>query len=257
MLFVGRMNLSNLFNEDVEQLFLSSQSISAQTFSYQQLKGLPDPVQRYFKHVLKEGQPYISYARITHGGQFKMGLEKPWKNIKGEQYFTTEKPGFIWKGTTSMFTARDMYIAGKGRLIATLFSLFNVVDGQGEHYNQGELLRWLAESIWFPTNLLPKENLKWLAINDSSAKLQFNYNGRALSYIITFNDKDEIIQMETMRYMDNDDLKTWIIKPSLYKEINNILIPTANEVIWRLRSGDFSYAKFILGKIEYDNPMRF
>ena len=38
-------------------------------------------------------------------------------NIQGEQYVTTEKLGFIWKGATSMFIARDMYIADKGRLV--------------------------------------------------------------------------------------------------------------------------------------------
>ena len=84
---------------------------------------------------------------------------KDWVNIKGEQYFTTEKPGFIWKDTTRLFVARDMYIADKGRLIATLFSLYNVVDAKGENYNEGELQRWLAESVWFPTNLLPGNNL--------------------------------------------------------------------------------------------------
>ncbi len=72
---------------------------------------MPEPVQRYFNYALKEGQPYISYARITHDGQFKTGLDKGWINIKGEQYATTEKPGFIWKGTTTMFIARDMYIS--------------------------------------------------------------------------------------------------------------------------------------------------
>ena len=89
-------------------------------------------MQRYFKYVLKERQPYISYAGITHDAQFKTGLDKDWINIKGEQYATTEKPGFIWKGTTSMFTPRDMFIADKGRLVISLFSLYNVVDAKGE-----------------------------------------------------------------------------------------------------------------------------
>ncbi len=80
-------------------------------------------------------------------GQFKTGIDKSWIKIKGEQYATTEKPGFIWKGTTSMFTARDMYIDKKGRLIVSIFSLINVVKCQGEQYDQGELLRWLGESV--------------------------------------------------------------------------------------------------------------
>ncbi|MDB5286769.1 MAG: hypothetical protein JWR05_1718, partial [Mucilaginibacter sp.] len=36
-----------------------------------------------------------------------------------------------------------------------------------------------------------------------------------------------------------------------------IVVPTAFEVLWRLKKGDFSYAKFNVKKIEYDKPGRF
>ena len=107
-LIIGKLNLSIQFTKEVKKLFSQSKNISNNTFTNEQLTGLPEPVQRYFKHVLKHGQPYISYVRITHDGQFKTGVDKDWMNITGEQYATTEKPGFIWKGKTSMFTARDM-----------------------------------------------------------------------------------------------------------------------------------------------------
>lgn len=227
-------------------------------FSYRQLEGLPEPAQRYFKHVLKEGRPYISFIRLKHDGKFKTNLKKDWIDIEGEQYFTTERPGFIWKGTTSMFVARDMYLANEGRLIATILSTINVVDIHGkQQYNESELLRWLSESIWFPTNLLPSKSLQWTPIDGLSAKLSFNYNGLSLVYIINFNDKGEIIQMETKRYMDEKNLETWIIKPGKYEEKNGIIIPTEAEVLWRLKEGDFSYAKFNVKKIEYDMPERF
>ena len=186
---IGKINLANRFNKEVTQLFAESKNISAKQFTFKQLEGLPEPVERYFRHVLKDGQPYISYVRLTHNGQFKTDLKKDWVNITGEQYFTTEKPGFIWKGTTSMFVARDMYIANEGRLIATILSTINVADIHGKpQYNESELLRWLAESIWFPTNLLPSERLKWSAIDSTSAKLTFKYKDLSLFYIITFND---------------------------------------------------------------------
>ncbi|MDB5112798.1 MAG: hypothetical protein JWR67_3912, partial [Mucilaginibacter sp.] len=155
ILIIGRLNLFIRFSKEVKELFAKSRSISGKKFTYTQLAGLPEPVQRYFKLILKEGQPYISYARITHDGQFKTGLDKNWINIKGEQYATTEKPGFIWKGSTTMFTARDMYIADSGRLVVSLFSIYNIVDGRGKAFDQGELLRWLGESVLYPTNLLP------------------------------------------------------------------------------------------------------
>ncbi len=254
---VGKITLSVQFSKEVGELFAQSKNIYFKTFSYEQLADLPEPVQRYFKHVLKEGQPYISYVRLAHDGQFKPDMKKDWTNIEGEQYFTTEKPGFIWKGETSLFTARDMYISDKGRLVITLFSLIKIMDGKGTNYNEGELQRWLAENVWFPTNLLPNEYLKWTPIDSESAGLTFNYNNLSLYYKVSFNDKGEIMQVETKRYMGKDRLETWIGKSSEYKEINNIIIPTKIEAIWRLNTGDFSYAKFNLKKIEYNKPEKY
>jgi hypothetical protein len=257
MLTVGKINLSVRFNKQVEVLFSQSNSSSGKSFKHEQIIGLPEPVQRYFKHVLKEGQPFISSVRFSHNGQFKPGLAKDWVNIKGEQYVTTEKPGFIWKGTTSMFTARDMYIADKGRLIVSIFSIIDIVDGKGEKYDQGELIRWLGESVLYPTNLLPGERLQWSAINSQSAKLTFNYGALSLFYLVTFNDAGEITQLETKRYMDEKYLETWIIKLAEYKEINGVVVPTSTEVLWRLEKGDFIYAKFMIKRIEYNKPERY
>ncbi len=257
ILIIGKINLSNKFGREVKELFAQSKNISDQTFYKNQLANLPEPVQRYFNHILKDGQPYISYSRIKHDGQFKTGIDKGWINITGEQYATTEKPGFIWKGTTSMFVARDMYIADKGRLIISLFSVYNVADTKGEQYNQGELLRWLGESILYPTNFLPNERLQWFAIDSRSAKLNYSYKGLSLFFKITFNKIGEITEMETKRYMDEKNLETWVIKTTNYKELNNVLIPTVFDVLWRLDKGDFSYAKFNMTEVEYNKPEKF
>ncbi|WP_432410133.1 DUF6544 family protein [Rasiella sp. SM2506] len=257
ILIIGKINLSIKFNNQVKELFTQSKNISDQTFQKRQLDSLPEPVQRYFNHILKDGQPYISYARIKHDGKFKTDLDKGWINITGEQYATIEKPGFIWKGTTSMFIARDMYISDKGRLIATLFSVYTVADAKGEKYNEGELLRWLGESVLYPTNFLPSKNLKWSPIDQNSAKLTFNYKEMSLFFRVTFNEIGELTELETKRYMGDKGLETWVIKATNYKEMNNVLIPTAFDVLWRLEKGDFSYAKFNITEVEYNKPEKF
>ena len=254
---IGKINLKIKFNHQVKKLFSQSENISNKSFHKSQINSLPEPVQRYFNLVLKENQPYINSVRMTHSGQFKTGLDKDWINITGEQYATSVKPGFIWKGTTIMFTAFDIYIEDKGRLMVSLFGLYNIIDGKGEHYDQGELLRWLGESVLYPTNLLPSENLNWIPIDSCSAKLTFNYNGLSLFFKITFNDIGEITQMETKRYMDENNLETWIIKVAQYKEINNVFVPTSFEVLWRLSKGDFSYAKFNITGIVYNKPVNY
>jgi len=44
--------------------------------------------------------------------------------------------------------------------------------------------------------------------------------------------------------MGEENLETWIGKMSGYKEINGIIIPANIEAIYRLKEGDYSYARF-------------
>jgi len=253
----GRANLAMRFYRQVNALFAGSKYLMGQHYEHEQLHGLPGCVQGYFRQVLRPGQPYISYARLLHKGQFKTGLHSKWVSIHGEQYVATETPGFIWKGDTSMFTARDMYIQNKGRLIVTLFSIYNIEDATGGQYDEGELLRWLAESVLYPTNLLPSARLQWLAVSNLSAKIIFTYAPISAELLVTFNEKNEIIQMQAQRFMGKEKKETWVINLSNYKEINDVLIPTDFEVLWRLKEADFSYAKFTLQQLEYDLPDSF
>jgi hypothetical protein len=256
-LIFAKMSTSNHFKKEVNQLFALSPNVSDRTFHKSQLNNLPDPVQRYFNYTLKDGQPYIIYARMKHRGLFKTGLDKDLINIKGEQYATIEKPGFIWKGTTSIFTAYDKYIDDKGEVFVSLFSKFKILEAKGQQYDQGELLRWLGESILYPTNFLPDERLQWLPIDKQTAKLIFKYNEISLYFNVTFNEIGEITEMETKRYMDKDKMEPWIIKLSHYKDWNNMMIPSRFEVIWRVEKRDYSYAKFHMTEIEYNKPEKF
>jgi hypothetical protein len=63
---------------------------------------------------------------------------------------------------------RDGYSDGKGLMVAKIFGLFTVADADSndEHLASGALMRYLAESAWLPTALLPNENLQWSPIND-------------------------------------------------------------------------------------------
>jgi hypothetical protein len=203
---------------------------------------------------LKEGLPYISFVRLLHKGQFRSSLNKEWKNIRGEEYFTTGQPGFIWKGKTSAFTAIDKYAGRKGQLKVFFLSFFRILKGEGREYDESELLRWVAESVWFPTNLLPDERLQWQAIDSHRALLCYHYQGIQLFFKVSFNDKGEIVEFETKRYKDPTHRETWIGQVENYKDHNGVLIPVSIRAIWRLKECDFCYAQFEVTGIEYNNP---
>ncbi|MFM2399409.1 MAG: hypothetical protein RL341_1566 [Pseudomonadota bacterium] len=66
------------------------------TFSARELEGLPEPVQRFFRAALTEGQPLVTGVRLAHTGTFNMGQNADqWKPFTSTQQVTTQRPGFV------------------------------------------------------------------------------------------------------------------------------------------------------------------
>jgi hypothetical protein len=242
-------------NKDIENLFADSKNISGKVYTSNQIKDLPLPVRRYFKYSLKENQPYVSYARLQHGGEFK--ASKNWASIKGEEYFTMKKPGFVWSGKVPLFSAKDVYIDGTGNLKVKLLSLIKIVDAKGRETDQGELLRWLGEAPLFPTALLPSENLKWEPIDNDSAKVIFTDKNLTIEGVFCFNEEGQITQFKTKRYKDKTALENFTGYYGDYRTVDGMKVPFYLEATWNLETGDLSYAKFKIDRIEYNNPSKF
>lgn len=238
----------------VEKLFSLSSATNSKTFNSKQIESLPEPVKRYFKYAIPEGKKYISYLRLKHHGSFKTGVGKDWVNIEGEQYFTAQPPGFVWIGKTKKFKAIDLYIENTGNLSVYLLGFLRVINQTGKTVDQAELLRWMGESVWMPTNLLPDAQKEWTAIDENSAKLTFTHNGQSVYYIVYFNKAGQITKMETKRYMEEGRLEKWEGRLSNYTEREGVKIPQTIEASWLLKEGKHTYARFHVDTFEYNKP---
>jgi len=216
------------------------------------ISALPPVVRRYFNLVLPRESYYIQKVNLSHTGTFKSDLDKDWVTIDGEQIFTTERPQFHWVGKTSLFTATDGFIADEGSFAVYLLGCLPIIQKEGAEYDSGELLRWLGESVWFPTNLLPSENLSWSPIDEKSALLTYTYNDLEIYYTVTFNQNGEICKLETQRHMGDEGVYTWIGLVSSYRKVEGMLIPMDIEAIWVKEETEFPYARFSITDITYD-----
>ena len=73
-------------------------------YAARELEGLPAPVQRYFRTVLKDGQPIIAAAAIELAGTINMSATgEQWKPFTSEQRVITRRPGFLWDAQVAMF----------------------------------------------------------------------------------------------------------------------------------------------------------
>ncbi|QCB45563.1 DUF6544 family protein [Hydrogenophaga sp. PAMC20947] len=164
-------------------------------YDARELDGLPTPVQRYFRAVLKDGQPFISAATFDFAGTFNMSATgEQWKNFTSTQRAVTRRPGFLWNGRVVMLPGlvahvHDSYIAGEGRLHAAMLGLFTVAEVQGGgEIARGELMRYFAEAIWYPTALLPSQGVRWEAVDDSSAKATLEDGPITLTLLFRFDE---------------------------------------------------------------------
>lgn len=250
----GRWLVARQTHRDVAHLFSLAGPGPVQIYDPTQLANLPAPVQRYFRHVLKPGQPYLRTIRLRHDGQFKTDLKKDWMSITGEEYFLANQPGYIWIGHTTWFSACDQYVAGRGSLTARLLGVLPVVRGSGPSYDQGELLRWLAEAVWFPTSLLPGGRAIWAAVDADSATLTLTDYGQTVSCRMDFNKRGEIVRCQAQRYSDEMHIETWVGHFADYRDWHGLRAPTHIEAAWVIQGEEKPYARFILREIGYDQP---
>lgn len=259
----SKVRLKRANSRLVDELLAAATPQSARVFTKDDLDGLPDPVQRYLDAVLTEGQPYIRTVRLQQCGEFRLGdADAPWKPLEATQHVTTDPPGFVWDAVIEMaplvlVRVVDMYTDGTGALRAKLLSTVPLVDTDpSPELNAGELLRYLGESVWFPTALLPGEGVEWESIDTQSARATLEHRGTIVSLVFHFNDRNEVERVSAERPYRTDDgtyeSMPWTGYWRNYQVRGGTLIPIDGEVEWHLPEGNLPYWRASVAEIEYN-----
>ena len=221
-------------------------------YDVRELDGLPAPVQRYFRAVLKDGQPIVTAATIDLAGTFNMSATaEQWKPFTSHQRIATRRPGFMWDAKIAMFPGVnvrvvDSYIAGHGLLRAAVMGLFKVAEQQGEgEIARGEFMRWFAEVLWVPTALLPSQGVRWEAVDEHSANATLVDGPLTLTLLFRFDDAGLIasFRAEARGGMVGDKMvmAPWEGVWSNYQLRDGIQVPFTGEVAWMRPEGRRPY----------------
>lgn len=221
-------------------------------YNAHELEGLPAPVQRYFRAVLRDGQPIITAVTIDISGTFNMSpTGEQWKPFTSRQRVVTRRPGFLWNAKIAMLpgvTVRvvDSYITGKGLLRAKVQGFFTMADQRGGgDIARGEFMRWFAEVPWYPTALLPSQGVRWEAVDDHSANATMVDDPLGLTLLFRFNDAGLIasIRAEARGGMLGDKMvmAPWEGIWSNYQTHDGVQVPFTGEVAWMRPEGRKPY----------------
>jgi len=250
-------NLRAQMKKDVAILFHNENEAKTGTIKEEDLEELPDPVKRYLKFTQIVSSERIQSVRLKMKGQFRLKPDQRWFPLMAEEYYTTNPPSLVWFGRIFPFpmfsvTAWDRYFSGKGRMRIKLMSLFSIVDAKGKDMNQAALVRYLNEMVWFPSAYLG-ENIRWEAIDSSSARIFISDKGLAASAVCFFNEKGEMVDFVAYRLnSESGKNEEWHTPIYEYGEFNGIKVPVKGEALYRRSSGDFSYIRIEITNIEYN-----
>jgi hypothetical protein len=223
------------------------------------LQPLPPPVRAWLLRSGVVGKARARTVRLRQRGEMRTSPDQAWMPARAEQYFTVEPPGFVWSVDVTMLrvlpvVGRDSYSGGRGHMLIKAASLANVVDATGAKIDQGTLLRYLGEIVWFPSAAL-SSHITWQAVDRKTAKATMSYGGVSASALFAFDERGRFSSLHAKRYMGSGDaatLEEWVVPATDWRVIRGVEIPVRGEVVWKLKTGDFSYYRWEIVDVEYD-----
>jgi hypothetical protein len=262
---IGRYTFNRTVDEEIADLLGNTAAAEPAVLTEADIAHLPEPVQRWLRYSNVLGRERPETIRLKQEGEIRLGPDREWMPFTAEQYYTTNPPSFIWTIDTRMMSilpiaGRDKYVDGHGNMNIRVLSLIPVVDESGPEMDQGTLLRYLNEIMWFPAGAI-SQYITWESVDDNSAQATMTYGETTVNAVFTFDDSGRLTNMIGDRYQDagGGEFKflPWKTPISAYGEFDGVRLPVAGEGVWEEEWGDFDYARIRLVDIEYNVPERY
>lgn len=227
------------------------------------LSNLPEPVKRYFHYVLDDSTRFIRLARYQQRGRIKIdpGSTK-WSHFEASQIVSENPVGFLWDAKIRIFPSVfvriiDVFEDGVGSGEVSLMSAITLgSDKNHPKLNAGALYRYLAESVWHPTALLPQSGVKWKAVDKYTAIASLSVDDVSVSLEFRFNNLGQITGIYTEerfgKFGDRYIRYPWEGYFSNYQDFDGVKIPTKGEVGWHLPEGWWLFWKGTIIQAEFD-----
>ena len=222
---------------------------------------LPEPVQKYLVYVGAIGKPKVQNVRVVFNGSMKRNDKSNWMPILSRQYNFFDEPSRFFYIRAKMFgipfDGLHVYAGNTATMQIKVASLFQVVDAKGDKMSLGETVTVLNDMCFMAPATLISKNIQWETINSLTVKAKYTNDKITISAILKFNEKGELIDFLSDDRYYCEDGKTYLSYPwstpiRNYIEIDGRKVPCYGEAIWHMPEGEFCYAKFDLKDIEYN-----
>jgi hypothetical protein len=223
------------------------------------LEPLPVPIRRWLEASGVVGRARVTTVRLRQRGALRTKPDGAWMPIRAEQYFSVDPPAFVWRVDATMMrvvpiAGRDKYTSSHGQMLIKAGSLVNVVDASDVKIDQGALLRYLAEIMWFPSAALAA-GISWEPIDASRAKATLRDGGSTVSGVFTVDERGRVVRFDAARYQGSGPdakLTPWFATCSAWRTFEGVAVPSQGDVGWDLAGDPFIYFRWEVVDLQAD-----
>jgi hypothetical protein len=254
---------SSGLRKEIEKIFTQHQKQKHVTITEEMLQKLPDPVKRYLLYTGVVGKPMVRVLKLKQIGRIRKNTKQPWMNFEAKQYYSVNPPCFVWIAYMKTFglplvRVRDFYIEGRGSILVKVLSFFTIANSIAKEMDQGAMMRYLNEMMWFPSAFLGK-NISFESIDSNSARVTLKDMGKSVTGTMYFDDEGRLTNFTAPRYRDMGKnkfkLENWSTPIRGYGEFEGLKLPLKGAGVWNLKEGDFEYIDVTITDFKY-NPDR-
>ena len=242
---------------EVNQLF-DSGLIREPIITIESLQDLPPIVRKWMIRSNIIGKPPIQALFIKQRGEMRPKPDGKWMHFRAVQYVNVDDPGFIWKaiidsGLLIPINAHDRYLHGHGNMLIKSIYTIPIANSRVPEIDQGSLMRFLAEIIWFPSAALATY-IRWDYLSETSATATIDDGVSSVSGVFTFHPNGDVKSFEGLRYRDVNyhyALEKWKIDVKGYRVFGSVRIANRAEVSWENNGETFTWLKLEISKLKF------
>jgi hypothetical protein len=230
---------------------------------------LPAPVRRYLRFALRDGERRVRAAVIHQSGTFRSRVggdaSQGWAPFRALQRITARPPAFEWDAGIRVLPflsvrVRDSYAGGHATMRAAILGVVPVARAvDGPELRDGALQRWLAESVWLPTALLPGEGVTWSPIDEGRARATISDAGTTVSLDFEFAASGEVLAVRAPsrpRAVPGRPAEfarqPWGGRFRRWQEHAGLRVPVEAEVFWEREGREESYYRGRNERLSYE-----
>lgn len=238
---------------------------SAPLVTEDDLEPLPPLVQTYLRRAGVVGKPHVLGFRARFHGRFRQGFDGRWMDFTSEQHTFTAPSARLFLMNASLFgvpiDGYHDFVGAEARFRVRVLSLFDVVDGRGPEMNQGETVTIFNDLCVLAPAALLDVPVRWTPIDARSVRAHFTRGDQAISAVLTFDAKGDLVDFVSEDRSYCADGKTfqklpWSTPMSGHRDYGGVRLPARGDATWTTPEGDFVYGEFTLDEVEYVPPGR-